>query len=487
MNALLGTSAPKPLRKWLPPVGGLLAAGLLVSFVCRLPLVHTLSLGEIAGLAAQDVLEVFLVTAAVVWGLCVFQPQATALATRRFILRTSLDSLWLAPLALFIRENSAWATLIAAVFATKVVQSFRLLQDAPGPADNEKSQLLPDLTRFCLSRSSTGFWQQASGAGATLCAEAGTIAAFAGYSFTSAFLVGIAVAVWTWSFTSVAQSAGGQPSSSKSSPRPLSTIGLAIVITAAALIPYLPRVFAIRGFGIPSQHHARQAFPLGESRGQLRRSKTSEGSVVSPSEGDPGIILWPEKQTQTKLEAPTPVFGNTLLTKGRSAKPLEIPFNGVYWFFKAPDAHPPGTSRQAHGSPELVEIHSTDRRPLSMEAHQYLGSLLDLDCCSRIQIAIRNADHYPETVSLELILINTSAPGKPSQSLGKVIVKSSRPWTLHDEPSAPTNETLNFVIPAHASIRHFDDVAVVFRLDAARAYAGPKIAIDHFVLVPRGL
>jgi hypothetical protein len=118
-----------------------------------------------------------------------------------------------------------------------------------------------------------------------------------------------------------------------------------------------------------------------------------------------------------------------------------------------------------------------------MEAHENLGSMIDTDCCSRIQIGIRNADRYPETVSMELVLINSALRGKPSQSLGKMVVKSTRPWTLYGEHAA-TRETLNFVIPAHASIRRFDEVMVVFRLDAARADAGPKIAIDRFVLVP---
>jgi hypothetical protein len=72
---------------------------------------------------------------------------------------------------------------------------------------------------------------------------------------------------------------------------------------------------------------------------------------------------------------------------------------------------------------------------LSMEAHENLGNMIELGGCSRIQVAIRNADHYPETVSLELVLINTRAPGKPAQSLGKVMVKSTRPWKLYDEPA----------------------------------------------------
>jgi hypothetical protein len=113
--------------------------------------------------------------------------------------------------------------------------------------------------------------------------------------------------------------------------------------------------------------------------------------------------------------------------------------------------------------------------------------MIALDCCSRIQIAIRNADHYPETVSLELVLINTSVPERPSQSLGSMMVRSTRPWSLYGEKSTPVSETLNFAIPGKTALRRFDEVRIVFRIDSARADAGPKIAIDHLVLVPRGL
>ena len=205
------------------------------------------------------------------------------------------------------------------------------------------------------------------------------------------------------------------------------------------------------------------------------------------AEGDPGVVLLPDKQTHTRLVAPTPILENTLLSGHGNTKPLEIPFEGVYWFFRAPDVHPPRTSRQTHGSPEKLEIRSTDRRALSMEAHENLGSMIDLDCCRKIQIAIHNADRYPETVSLELVLIDSAAPGKPSQSLGRNVVTSTRPWKLYDKRPALEDETLNFIVPAHPLIRRFDELMVVFRLNAARADLGPRIAIDRFVLVPRGL
>jgi len=313
MNAfdLVGTSAPRPFPKWLPPAGGLFAAGLVAAFVNHLPLVHTLSPGEILGLAVENVLAVFLASAAVVWGLCAIRPGTTGPDTRRLILRTSLDALWLAPLALFIRENSLWVMVMAAVFATRAVKSFRLPRYASEQSDREEALLLSHRNSFGL-RQSSAFWPQASGAGATLCAEGGAIAAFAGYVFTSAFLVGIASAIWTWSFTRDTQSDSDQTLPA----RPLSRIALAIVITAVGLLPYLPHSFRIRGFGVPSRYHARQRFPQGDQRGQPRHEKAS-GSEAAAGEGDPGIVLWSEKQTLTKLVAPAPVFGNGLLTNVR--------------------------------------------------------------------------------------------------------------------------------------------------------------------------
>jgi len=501
MNAfhLAGASTPRPLPKWLPQIGALLAAGAVTLFACRLPLLHTVSWGELIGSAVACVLEVLLASAATVWGICAISSRRIALDTRPLILQTSLAALWVAPLALLIRENSLWAIVIAAVLVASLVKSIRLSQESKA-ADFQESQLqesppqestLLDTsgTPFSLLESAPSFRWQAFGGGAALCAEAGIGAALAGYAFTAAALVGGAAAVWTWSHARYASPyILLRSASSRSSSRPLWIVALAIVITAATLLPYLPQSFGMPGFGVPSRSHAHYGFPQGEPGGQRSREKTFDASAGPTTEGDLGIILTPDKVTRTKLVAPAPAIVNAPLTSHRIADPLVIPFDGVYWFFKAPDLHPPQRSRQAHGSPEMLNIHSTDRRPLSMEAHDHLGTLIDLDCCNRIQIAIRNADPYSETVALELVLINSSLPGKPSQSLGRVVVKSKRTWTLtEDEKKSSTPEVLNFAIPANPTIRRFDEVKIVFRLDSFRADDGAKIAIDHLVLVPRGL
>lgn len=500
---LLGVSEPRPIARWSPQLGGLLAAGVVAFVVCRPPLLHTLSWSEVVSAAVERVLAVFAASAVTAWVLFELQPATSALNARRLALRTSLDALWLAPLALFIRENSTWTIAMSVVLVATVTKSFRLLQDPSEQAQTEESSdlsLYPNT--FRPTESSLWFWRQLCAAGAVLCAQTGALAGFAGSPFTAAILVGISSAVWTWSFTRDALP--DRPESfgpSQSTSRTLLAVAIAIVFMVGGLIRYLPNTLRIGGFGIPSTHHSRhilthmdqrekpggeKASESGQWRGQPSGEKAFEGSFPAASDANSGVILWPKEQAYTKLVAPAPAMGNGLLKSSRSTKPLMIPFNGVYWFYKVPDLQPPSTSRQAQGSPELLDIHSTDRRPLSMEAHEHFGSLIDLDCCSRIQMAIRNADLYSETVSLELILVNSSLPGKPSQSLGTIMVKSTRSWKLYERPS-PTGETLNFPIPTTHPLHRFDEVMIVFRLAAFRADDGAKIAIDHFVLVPRGL
>ena len=497
---LIRESEPRPITRWLPPIAALLAGGTVASAVCGLPLVHSLSWTALVISSVERSLAVFLASSAAAWGSYLIQPSTVRLAPPRLILRASLDAVWLAPLALFMRENSAWAMAMAAFLVASVAKSFHLIKDWSAPADGSESLVL-SLSRIAFSppESSPGFWRLLRAVGAALCAQTGGLAGFAGYSFTAAMLVGISSAVWSWSFFMDASQDNRQNSRSSQSRSPiLLIVAIATVFTAGGLIRYLRNAYRIGGFGVASRHHSshattadRRGEPGGEkaSKGNERREhsggkKESEAQFPAAREANSGVILWSQEQTLTKLVAPVPALGNGLLKSNRSAKPLIIPFNGVYWFFKAPDLHPPSTSRQAHGSPELLDIHSTDRLPLSMEAHEHFGTMINLDCCYKIQIAIRNADLYPETVSLELILVNSSLPGKPSQSLGTITARSRR---SQNKERSPANETLNFPLPTTQSLRRFDEVTIVFRLEAFRADDGAKIAIDHFVLVPRGL
>jgi hypothetical protein len=463
----------------LPSVAGLTVAAVIAASTSTSPRFFV-SWPELFGFALERVLLVSLACVIVSAGL-ISLISDTAKLDQQALARTSRAAVWLVPLALLIRTHSLWTAFAAAIFAVIVTPAFRFGEEIlPNPEDSLLSSLLPDTRPLSPKHSPE------SSVAAALTAQIGALAIFGGYSFFGALLISVAFAVWTWrSSPSPVLPKLRFSAESRFQSQTLLIAIVALVFTISALVPHL-RGGRFGGlFGTTIRHGRYRAYAIASTQQYVPKHVLAD-SENSASEGNTGIVLWPLRAEPRKLVAPMPIDENAMHSTGRSSGPLLIPFDGVYWFFKAPDLRPPKSSRQAQANPDTVDIRSTDRRPLSIEAHDYLGSLIDLRCCSRIQIAIRNADRYPDTVSLELVLINTSLPNQPSQSLGEMMVKSTRPWKIY-EKREPVTETLNFPIPPSLSLHRFDEVKIVFRLDRARADAGAKIAIDHFVLVPRGL
>ena len=194
-----------------------------------------------------------------------------------------------------------------------------------------------------------------------------------------------------------------------------------------------------------------------------------------------GVILWPLPEKHTKIVPPSPEKHS--VTQRAHSIILKIPFDGVYWYFKLPDKRPKPSARVLHGNPTKVNIHSTDWRPIRMEARQNLGILVDTNCCVRIRVAIQNADNSPGRIALGVILTNTTVPGKPSIALGQQPVVSSQPGRFSiNRP--PVNEVLEFRIPAASRIRQFDQITVLFEAAPERALGGVKVAIQQFMLIP---
>lgn len=457
----------------VPPLAGLLVASVLAFSSASAPSQYVSWTGLI-GFAVERLLTISLCCVFTVSVLCAIVSRRTDLDQRTLFVQTSRAAVWLVPLALLIRTRSAWALVAVSIFAVLLTP---LLRGPEFPEldleDSLLSSLRPDplplFAKFSLPISIA----------AALCGETGAMLFFDGDSAVGAVMVGAATCVWMW--RSVAGTYSANPSCQSGS---LPMALLAVIFTVAALIPFL---HGASGIGLGSSHkYAMRVLPAREPSHRHFARQILDDSSAGASEGNTGIVLWPGKQLHAKLVAPSPIDLASHPTFGRSANPLVIPFDGVYWFYKAPDLRPPKTSRQAHASPDMVDIRSTDRRPLSIDAHDYLGSLINLDCCSRIRVAIRNADRYPDSVSLELILIDTSQPQTASESLGQEMVKSTRPWRIYERPR-PIDETLNFLIPVRGRLRHFDGISIIFHLDPSRADAAARIAIDHLVLIPRGL
>jgi hypothetical protein len=256
--------------------------------------------------------------------------------------------------------------------------------------------------------------------------------------------------------------------------RGVATISCAIVLTLIALVPYVRRggVDAAAA-GEPGRESAAQ-------RDDVRGDRSASVTNVGPTW--PGVILWTEEQRHTVLVAPLPKMSRALFDPN-DTQPMSIPFFGAYWFFRKPHQKPPPSSVVVRGTPTEKGFRSTDRIPLVMQAHQNLGRLVDIACCRAIELAISNADRWPGTVGIELVLLDSSRPGAPWLSLGRKEVTSTPHWRPGD-PGAAVRETLTFEVPAAAAVRAFDEFAVFFHLAAIRSDKSAKISIDRFVFLP---
>ncbi len=197
-----------------------------------------------------------------------------------------------------------------------------------------------------------------------------------------------------------------------------------------------------------------------------------------PDGSFPGVVLFPEVRPVPLLVAPRP---SNYAINGMPSRPFGIPFGGEYWFYRWSYRRPPYNSFYRKGRPDELSFSTTDHWPLQMEARQNLDEPIDISCCRKIQIQIWNADRHPDTVSLELFLLEKDMAHSPSLYLGKVPVQSKPDLTR--EAVAPIPELLEFPIPA-GTTGSYSVFKVMFARARARADKSARIAIERFILVP---
>jgi hypothetical protein len=309
-----------------------------------------------------------------------------------------------------------------------------------------------------------------------VCLQIGFITLLTNHLLRSAALFAISSSLLTYRVSQQFSKAPGAGTKTLAAPSRIRLICfLSILVTFMVLAPYGLKHrlgMRLRGY-LDGQILLRAIVPL-EHRVHVELPKTSYS----------GVILWRVQKKPRKISAPSPA--SNLLLGGPRSTIMKIPFNGVYWYFKAPDTRPEQDAHIQRGSPTKLDVSSTDWLPILMEARQNLATPIDLNCCSQIRVAIQNADNRPGKIALAVILTNTTLPGKPSVFLGQSPVVSSRAIQFSiNRP--PVSEVLNFRIPEHPKVRQFNEITVLFQPDPERALAGAKIAIQEFALVPRGL
>lgn len=421
----------------------------------------------------------------------------------RDALRTSAAAVWFAPAVILLSQLSPAAlaaALVLVIHTTRLLYSqWRTLQPEVPPA--------PATGLFAsLHLPARVLWKQRAPA---LAASASVQTAVVAVLFHMPLMAGIGFAMCTAILTIFAITSGAFESGrTQSLPRSilgvLLTLLLAVSLTVAALLPRSLRGYGSGGSdGPPARHDmvdtarallrellygekpgapagALPGFPPGAHSALAKNPGFAAGGGID-AEGFPGVILWPEIKPVPTLIAPMPQVAG--MATPALINPLSIPFSGEYWMFRWPYARPPGNSYFRRGSPAALSFSTSDHRPLQMEAHHKLDQAISLGCCSRIQLGIRNGDRYPGTVRLELVLINNELPGSPWQSLGTALVASVP--DLKQDPVPPVPETLDFTIPAPATLESFNELKIVFLRARTRMDKSARVSVERFVLVPR--
>ncbi|MBB5059523.1 hypothetical protein HDF16_004249 [Granulicella aggregans] len=191
------------------------------------------------------------------------------------------------------------------------------------------------------------------------------------------------------------------------------------------------------------------------------------------SSGFHTIVLWPlEKEKKTVLRLPV----KSDVPAPGAAEPLVIPFYGPYWYFKFEGETPGKDSQATKGDPLKVNVHSTDRLPLLMEAHQRLAGPIEMASCGEMQVVITN-DVAQGALGVGLTLTDSSSKKKVGLNLG---IKRAQ-----NHETGRTEETITFLIPKRSALQRFDEITVTFVPDPRYATSGRKVAVEKFVVVPR--
>jgi hypothetical protein len=532
-----------PVLSWLPILLGLFAVAMAALAFCPIPRSQTLSLGRALFLAVAYVA----VTVGI--SVCVLATCCIVLGRRRLgvsfwqVLPLFCSvAAWITPVVAFYRRDSLWAVPAASVlsvFGYRLIYCYHLAVGAremfPAVSESQISQFSHAKRVMSLTL-------------VALLLQLGVLSIGASMAHPATVLVGSAIIIISFFREARLPSNQSQLQSRfAQAARFLTTLCIAIILVGASLTPYLvvptgdttsadtaattrrstPKLtgrstkskasslesagsFFRKFLGGNPQPRAGDAHVGGTSAYRpypvlqtlfgegdtesgaepgLSRKKLYEGksAVLVADDSYLGMILRPEIKDHVTIVPP--LAGRRVFDarpNERSEDPVSIPFYGAYWFFRTSDKTLPPDAIESHGDPASTSIKTTDYTPISMEAHQNFGSLIELSCCKAIELVISNGDRRPGTVAVELILTNTTLPGKPHQSLGIAPVNSTQQWFPGDN-RPPVTEVLTFRVPANTAIQGFDEATICFELRSPRERWSAQIAIEKFRLIPRGL
>jgi hypothetical protein len=530
-----------PVLSWLPILLGLSAVTTAALAFCPIPRSQTLSLGGALFLA------VGYVVVAVGISVCVLATCGIVLGRHRLgvsfwqVLPLFCSvAAWITPVVAFYRRDSLWAVPAASVlsvFGYRLIYRYHL---AVGAREMFLAVTEPQISQF--SHAKRLMWLTL----VSLLLQLGVLSVVASMAHAATVLINGAIIMISFFREARPPSNQSQLQSRFAQAVPVATnLCLAIILVGGSLTPYLveptedtasadtdtnmrrstptlrgrsakPKASSVESAGLrkllglapqPSSGDGHvggtsthRPYPVlqtlfgegdtasgAESRLSRKKLYEMQSTVLVADDSYPGMILRPKIKDHVTIVPPLAkrrVFDAR--PDEQSEDPVSIPFYGAYWFFRTSDKTLPPDAIESHGDPASTSFKTTDYTPISMEARQNFGSLIKLSCCKAIELVISNGDRRPGTVAVEMVLTNTTLPGKPHQSLGIAPVNSTLRWFPGDN-RPPVTEVLTFRVPPQAAIEDFDEATIRFELRSPRERWSAQIAIEKFRLIPRGL
>jgi hypothetical protein len=473
-------------------VAGLFATGWIVWSVAVLPRLSHQSLAEIVRGALMQTLFACGSGAAITFVIYLAIVRSLRHDAALLALRTSATAVWFAPAAILLTALSPAAVAAALVL---VVSATRLLygQWRQFHPRNKVDFVPSPQSLFAPLPPSFRFVDLIPALLASSALEIAIVIFPLGYPLLAGALFCLGIAMLTLLMLT---SGSVQDAPPADLPRSILGVLLTVILAAGLTVGGLARRTDV-SFDRDAHGWKRRPGPvetvkelmrkLSEPRGDPQPVEKVTRLFTPPSESVsindksfPGVVLIPETEPPKTLVAPQP-YSLLTLQPADFPKPSSIPFTGEYWMFKPPNVRPPQTSYSRKGTPLVLSFVTTDHRPLFMEAHQKLDHAIDLRCCTTIRIAISNIDHYPGTVTLEVVLIK----GAVEQSLGIAEVTSRPTWQRWNASGFPVAETLAFAVPPITPLHEFDEIKVVFHRTSLRIDRSARISIERFLLVPK--
>jgi hypothetical protein len=449
---------------WSLVVTGCLSTAMIVSLTSRLPLAHTLSWPAIF---FHSVVRVALAAAAGAAGISIpwlFLKTKPSFRLAFLSKKAAIAWIFFPSVTLLYRQKSPGMFAVLAFATVAAALSLRRLFLTRTEAEESQRPIWHTSDLQTLYGLPIANFRPIRACFIATCLQAALILAALEFPFFAGVLLSTCLFLLTWRWSEQAGAIRNLTGRKQS----ILLCACAILFTVLALIPWVAR--KSDGSNRNTLAH-KPALIVNESK---------ESDV--PGSDYVGIILWPPPIKKTEIVPPKP--HSPSFSIGRTSKPIVIPFDGQYWYFKAPSERPGPRAHIAHGRATYVNVHSTDSAPLLMEAYQNLGTSIDLACCSEIDVAITNADVRPGNIALTIRLTDSASIGKPSEDLAPRTIVSS---TVAHIPlnRAPVDEVLRFPISHSAAIHRFNEITLVFQQARERSRGAPKVAIQSFTLIPR--